>query len=121
MFVKINSHSQAKQLDLYVVQTSNEDSCKSPVIFSFKILAEFALAVHFNEIDGCQVPSIYKGQEMIPSYYTSEAQLGICYGYVDELKPREKRHVFFEHFNKLLSLTLLVLSGFYVPKVLIFP
>ena len=95
VFVKINSHSQAKQLDLYVVQTSNEDSCKSPVIFSFKILSEFGLTMSFSKMDNITIPNIYKDNEMIPSYFSTYAQFSIVYGYVQDLKPDEEKHVFF--------------------------
>ena len=95
VFVKIDSHSQAKQLDLYVVQTSNEDSCKSPVIFSFKILSEFGLTMSFSKLDNITIPNIYKEDEMIPSYFSTDAQLSIVYGYVQDLKPDEEKHVYF--------------------------
>jgi hypothetical protein len=95
MFVKINSHSETKSLDLYVVQTLNEDTCKSPVIFSFKILSEFGLTMSFNKIDNITIPNIYKKDEMIPSYFSTDAQLTVCYGFVDNLKPKEGKHIYF--------------------------
>ena len=95
VYVKINSQSPSKLLNLYVVQTSNEDSCKSPVIFSFKILSEFGLTMSFNKMDNITIPNIYKDNEMIPSYFSTDAQLSICHGYVDNLKPNEERHVYF--------------------------
>ena len=93
--VKINSQSPVKPLDLYVVQTTNEDTCKSPVIFSFKILSEFGLTMSFNKMDDITIPNIYNGEDMIPSYFSTDAQLSICYGYVEDLKPNESKHVYF--------------------------
>ena len=93
--VKINSYSPTKSLDLYVVQTMNEDSCKSPVIFSFKILSEFGLTMSFSNIDNLNTPHIYQREQMIPSYFCTDAQLSTCIGYVDELKPNESKHIYF--------------------------
>jgi hypothetical protein len=95
VLVKINSQSETKSLDLYVVQTENEESCKTPVIFSFKILSEFGLTMSFSNIENITVPNIYKEDIMIPSYFSTDAQLSICHGYVKDLEPNEKRHVIF--------------------------
>ena len=95
MSLRFNPQLEAKEIDIYIVHTDNNDKCKSPVIFSFKVLSEFGLTMNFKNIENLIVPNIYRDDCMIPSYFNTDAQLSISHGYVDNLEPRATKHVYF--------------------------
>ena len=97
--VKISPDAPPQPMDIFIVDSNNRKRNKSPVILSLAALSSFKININFTNIDGRPTPRLLKGNDEdsreLPSYYQTDAQLSVAHGYVDSLKPKESKHIYF--------------------------
>jgi hypothetical protein len=97
--IKFNENTPPQFTDMYIVDSTTKENCKSPVIFSLGLLGRFNINMTFDKIDNESIPilSRYIGsvKYSIDSFYCTDADLNITYGFTPGLEPGATEHIFF--------------------------